>query len=222
MARTKGAKNKPKDESALGAPPKLRKAKAPKAAKPPKAAKAGDNMTDNEEQARKELFVEYRRKLGPALDKLDAAKKAVAEIYADAKTYKLPKKLFKLAEELHGTPVQEQKAIQRVHDTAWVASATGHTFAEQLELFATEPTRIKPWNEGQEASAANKPLKNPYDFGSKDHDEFNAGYYAHQETLAKGIQPLAPEGKKPKKQAAAPPPPDDGWGDDEDPAAPLH
>jgi hypothetical protein len=218
MPRPKGSKNKPKAPRLDGGP--SAKSKAPK---PSKAAMAGDNASDKEEEARQELFREYKRKLGPALARLEAAKKTVNEIYADAKGYKLPKKLFKLDQELNGTPVQEQKAIQRVHDTAWVAKATGHTFAEQLELFAQEPTRIKPWNEGQEASAANKPLKNPYAPGTKDHDEFNAGYYAHQESIAKGIKPLKNGGGKTVALPDGPLPDDEApWPDDDaDPSRPL-
>lgn len=227
MARTKGAKNKPKSQAHDG---EKRKRSAKKTGAFPasdrKVTRAHNEpaMNADEEQAKMDCFNAHRDKIRPLEARMESVKKLVAEAYADAKKDKLAKKMFAIAKKLLGTKKQEDGIIGDIKMVRFVAKAVGHSMANQLDLFAQDdkPSTISPEQEGEQASRENKPAKPPYAAETENYQRWMAGYYAHQETLAKGIQPLAPEGKKPKKQAAAPPPQEDGWGDDEDPAAPLH
>lgn len=218
MARPKGSRNKPKDNVVSMKTPKA--SKAPKAAKPAKAAAPGIGHNATEDAAKQECFLAYRDKLRPLEARLEKAKKDVADVYAQAKKDKIPKKLFVVADKLLGTKKQEDGVIASVKDTLWVARAVGHSIGQQMDLFADAvgdgPSTISAEAEGAQAYRDGKPFRPPYDESTVKHAEFAAGFYGEQEKATrKGIKPL--------KAEAAPPPPPDDWGDeDADPARPLN
>ena len=191
MARTKGAKNKPKDGS--GVPmgkPKARSKKGAVSASD-RVVTASHNSSD-EEAARMDCFNAHREKIRPLEARLESVQKLVAEAYADAKKDKLPKKMFSLAKKLLGSKKQEDGVIGDLKMIRFVAKAVGHSMANQLDLFAQDdkPSTISPEQEGEQASRENKPAKPPYAAETEGYQRWMAGYYAHQETLAKGIKPM--------------------------------
>lgn len=231
MARPKGSKNKPKENVVvIGKPKRAGKKTGAFPASDRKVTRAHNEPTMNadEEQAKMDCFNAHRDKIRPLEARLESVKKLVAEAYADAKKDKLAKKMFAIAKKLLGTKKQEDGIIGDIRMVRFVAKAVGHSMAAQFDLFAQDdkPSTISPEQEGEQASRDNKPAKPPYAAETEQYQRWMAGYYAHQETLAKGIKPMkkgAPtQGRREGPAQDASPPPDDGWGDDEDPAAPFH
>lgn len=224
MARPKGSTNKPKDSGPTLHPSNHGRGKKPP--KPPKATKAAKPAApgighNSDDAAGKELYRAYRDKLRPLLNRLEKAKKDVAEVYADAKRDKIKKKAFAVGDKLLS---QNKKAEKGVLDdialTLWVADAIGHEMAKQQDLFAyvndadAGGAPISAEAEGAQAFRDGQPFKPPYAETTEKHAEFSAGYYGAQEkAVRKGIKPLEPTGK--------PAHDDTDWGD-ADPARPLN
>jgi hypothetical protein len=167
----------------------------------PKAAGSGGNgrpltTADNRRAAdddMRELFLSHRRTWNGWMAKVKALAEVERDLKAALKADGFKVLQFQIADNLSGSPKQEQKVRAAVEDRLKVARWIGHPMGAQLDLFA-QPDRTPSvdvaFDAGKMASMNNEPAKPPYDPNSEQFRQYMAGYHEHQGKLAKGFKPL--------------------------------
>ena len=196
--------------------PKAAKAKAPSA--PGKGHNKGP--TDRSGDDIREGFLVHRG----TWNQLTAAQKALDKRWTDAKAalkadgYKVIQ--MQIADDLSGSPKQEDKVRTAVNDRLQVAVWVGHPLGAQFDLFA-QPDRTpavdRARDQGRQASMENKPCKPDYDSSTPQYAAFMEGYQEDQARITSGIKPLKDEDGEGDDEDGG------GWGDSQerDPARPL-
>lgn len=190
MARTKGAKNKPKTDQ---------KDKKGDQGKQPQTA--APKIYNNDDPEAKALFLQHLSggKNGGIIGLREAVARATADLRNAYKTAKaqggFEKVDFDYAVAVK-TAEAEAKTRAKIARQLTIARFMGSDLGTQLDLFL-EPDRTpaadRAYHEGETASMKNEPAKPSYAPETEQYRNYMKGFHDHQEKIAKGFKGTKPE-----------------------------
>ena len=139
---------------------------------------AGETLTDEQQQV---LFLQHKRKIATAKEKLATANSDLRNLYKQAKADGFLKKEFDFAFELEKD--EDEGVIQRRRREAVIAKWLNHPLGTQADLFAEadftdrRPIKERAFDEGKRAAMEGKECKPSYDDGDG-HEGWVEGWHA--------------------------------------------
>jgi len=182
------------------------KSDAPKEAKepkPPKSAKNGPRVSNDDQD--RALFLQALPKIGALKAALNTANANLRNAYKQAKADGFSKGDFDEAFKMQGAEGEKVKkaAISR---SLRIARWLGMDLGAQLDMFEQDervPAADRAFEEGKSQAMQGISAKCDYAPETEQHRKFMEGWHAGQAILAKGFKPLHPEVAKDEAEKAA-------------------